>query len=66
MIIRINGKEENVSGKININDLVEDKGLNQKRIVIEHNLEIIPAEKWQAVSLREGDTVEIITFMGGG
>ena len=66
MKIRINGKEEEITGTPNIADLLNNKGLCSERVVVEHNLRIIQKEELQGVVLNEDDTLEIISFVGGG
>lgn len=66
MGLRINGKNEKLEGKISLEALVSERGLDRERVVIEHNLDIIPRESWASVFLAEGDNVEIVKFMGGG
>ena len=66
MNVKINGKQELLEGADNLFNLVEKGGLNIERIVIEHNYEVIPREKWPAVMLNENDNIEIVSFVGGG
>ena len=66
MKLRINGKEQDIERQGSLRELAESRHLNCKNIVIEHNLEIIPKNKWKEVSLKEGDSIEIVTFVGGG
>ena len=66
MILKINGKEEKVEPATNLTALVEARGLRPERIVVEHNLQIVPREKWTEVTLAENDSLEIISFVGGG
>ena len=39
---------------------------DKRRIAAEVNLEIIDKEHYDSVMLKEGDIVEIVSFMGGG
>ena len=66
MLININGKAEEVKIKSNLAELILTKGLCAEKVVIEHNLCIIPKEEWQNTSLQENDKVEIVSFVGGG
>ncbi len=66
MIIKINGKNEDV-GKVNtIERLVSDKKLSADKIVVEHNLRIVPKEEWPGAVLNDNDNIEIVSFVGGG
>ena len=66
MIIKINGKDENVDKAVNLMELVLAKGLVPEHIVIEHNHKITPNADWQGIALKENDNVEIVSFVGGG
>ena len=47
-------------------DLVSSLGLGPRRIAVEVNRAIVPRADSGATSLRDGDTIEIIHFVGGG
>lgn len=66
MIIKINGKDESVEKEINLAELVAGKKLSPEKIVVEHNLRIVPKDEWQNIALREDDRIEIVSFVGGG
>jgi sulfur carrier protein len=66
MNIRINGKDETLKSPSTVEALVSEKGLSADRIVIEHNRRIVPQEEWPGIMLRENDSIEIVSFVGGG
>ena len=66
MQIKINGESETIEETLTIAELVAGKGLVPERIVVEHNLEIVPKDKWRDVILSNEDSLEIISFVGGG
>ncbi|MCD7829622.1 MAG: sulfur carrier protein ThiS, partial [Clostridiales bacterium] len=41
-------------------------GYRKEYIVVERNLEIIPKANYETELLQDGDTVEIVQFVGGG
>jgi thiamine biosynthesis protein ThiS len=47
-------------------DLVSAMGLGPRRIAVEVNLAIVPRAEYARTTLREGDRVEVIHFVGGG
>ena len=65
-LIKINGKERCVSKPGSLSGLLENAGLSKKAIVIEHNYNIVPKEKWHETTIAEGDNIEIVSFVGGG
>ena len=66
MNIRINGRDERRPEALTLEDLVAEKRLAPEQIVIEYNREIVPRERWPKLVLKEGDAVEIVSFVGGG
>jgi len=66
MIIKINGKSEEVKMHSNIAELILGKSLCPDNLVLELNYRIVPRQDWQNVVLKENDTIEIISFVGGG
>jgi len=66
MKIKINGKEEDAAVFTSLADLMASKHLEQKAVVVEHNYNIIPKEKWHETAIAEGDNIEIVSFVGGG
>lgn len=62
--IKLNGKNKKIEKNSTLKDLLPT--LNPDTIVTEVNLEIIKKDKRKDFILKNGDCVEIITFMGGG
>lgn len=46
--------------------LVQEQGLDLSSLVIEHNFTVIKQENWPHTPVREGDTIELLNFVGGG
>lgn len=65
MKLIINGQERDLEAKT-VADVVSHFGLNERIIVIEHNLNIIPREQYAETAVAEGDKIEIVHFVGGG
>lgn len=68
MIIKINGKMENINDNINtLSQLIEH--LNDKipkLFAIEKNGKIIYKENYDSESINNNDEIEIVMFCGGG
>ena len=64
-MVRINGQDCEKTG-ITVSDYLEQENYNVKHIVVEFNLENIPKERYAQTILKDGDEVEIVSFMGGG
>ncbi len=65
MQITINGKVETIEPG-DLESLVKAKGLNRDALVIEHNQKIIKRKNWGQIQLKENDTLELLSFVGGG
>jgi thiamine biosynthesis protein ThiS len=66
MIIHINGNEERVESGISIAALIKERGLNPEHLVVEHNRSIVRREDWDTTELGENDSIELLSFVGGG
>jgi thiamine biosynthesis protein ThiS len=64
--VTVNGEPRDLPDSITIAELVGQLGLSQRRIAVEVNRDILPREQYAAHSLRDGDAVEIVHFIGGG
>ena len=64
-MVKINGEEFNAQGKT-VAEYLAGAGYDQKRIAVELNGKIVPKSKYGETALRDGDSVEIVSFVGGG
>ena len=64
--IQLNGEPHSVDGDARLMALIERLNLRRGRIAIELNQSVIPKAEWAGISLRPGDKVEIVNFVGGG
>jgi thiamine biosynthesis protein ThiS len=65
-MITINGKPAELSPGLTVEELLLREGFNTERVVVERNKEIVPREQYTATVLWDGDSVEILQFVGGG
>lgn len=66
MKLRINGEVKEFENSLKLSELLNSLNLKPNGIAIELNKEVVLKEKWANVLLSEGDTVEIVHFVGGG
>lgn len=66
MQIKVNGKDYPLTAPTTVSALVESLALNASQVAIERNLEIVPRSRWSEVTLDEGDSIEVVRFIGGG
>ena len=66
MNIRINGDGVSLDGVASIAELIAVRKINPLAVVVEHNGAILKQSDWQGIVLKDGDQVEIVSFVGGG
>jgi thiamine biosynthesis protein ThiS len=64
--ITLNGESRSVPDGLALEALIEWLKLPQDRVAVEHNLEIVPRGRWRDVTVRAGDRLEVVHFVGGG
>ena len=64
-MVQINGESINAAGKTLAAFLAENNYVIEG-IAVECNEKIIPKQKYNEFILSDGDTVEIVSFVGGG
>ena len=66
MKIAINGQDREFTDGQTLNQVVALSCKNTNRVIVEINGEIIKPAMWQHIALRDGDKVELVSFVGGG
>ena len=66
MKIRLNGESHELPQPISLAALIERLGIDARRVAVEHNLVVVKRAAYADTQVRDGDTVEIVNFVGGG
>ena len=64
-MVRINGNDLDAAGKT-VAEYLETADYNREHIAVERNGDIVPKAEYDSTLLKDGDVVEIVSFMGGG
>jgi thiamine biosynthesis protein ThiS len=64
--VKLNGKERGVAAGQTVRSLLESLDLRPALVVVELNREILARDAYGDVAVREGDTIELVHFVGGG
>lgn len=64
-MVKLNGQTADIAGK-SIAEIVENFGYNPARVAVELNGNIVPKAKYAETVVKENDTLEIVSFVGGG
>lgn len=64
--VTVNDEPHALPDGATVADLVTALGLGARRIAVEVNRSVVPRAAYPSTALHEGDTVEVIHFVGGG
>lgn len=64
--ITLNGESREVSEGVSVAGLLDELGMGEQRVVIEHNGVILPRTQYEATQVAAGDQLEIVRAIGGG
>jgi thiamine biosynthesis protein ThiS len=63
--ITVNGEAANHPAGTTVSSLLEKMSLKPEKVAIELNRRLVRSQQY-ATELKSGDTLEIVTFVGGG
>jgi thiamine biosynthesis protein ThiS len=66
MVITLNGERHELPGPLTVSELLSRLDIDARRVAIELNLQVLKRGTFDTTSIREGDEVEIVNFVGGG
>lgn len=66
MIIVLNGREKDVAKPISLKSVVEQFCKNSSHVIAELNGTVIKNHEWSQKTLKDGDALELVNFVGGG
>jgi thiamine biosynthesis protein ThiS len=66
MEITVNGKARSLAAPTPLVEFLTQHGIERRAIAVQHNGEILRRPEYEAVTLREGDVLEIVHVVGGG
>ena len=66
MKITLNGSIKETGNSDTVKALLEAIKLKPETVAVELNLAIVPKNEYDTRRLKEGDKIEIISFVGGG
>jgi len=67
MKLIVNGEEKEFNkDSLTIKELVEELGIKVPNYAVAVGMEVIPKSEYETYKLKDGDKVEIVTFVGGG
>jgi len=64
--ITLNGEPYQIDASLTVSDLLERLEIDSRRVAVEHNLVVVKRGAFDETVVRNGDSVEIVNFVGGG
>lgn len=64
-MVKVNGKPEDAAGRT-LAQYLEEKSFDFKRVAAELNGDIVSKAQYDTTVLRDGDELEVVSFVGGG
>lgn len=65
MLVKINGKSEEVHGAT-VLDLLKARSIDPHLVAVELNAQMLERDHLATTSVKEGDQLEFLFYMGGG
>jgi thiamine biosynthesis protein ThiS len=64
--VYVNGEAKELSDHISLAELITQLNLPAGRIAVELNRNVVRRNDWSTTMLADGDSLEIVHFVGGG
>jgi len=66
MTITLNGEKREVPDDITVVGLLMHLNIQHQRVAVELNETIVKKDSYASTAIRDGDALEVVSFMGGG
>ena len=64
--VTVNGEKRQFDNNITVEDLLNALDIKRERLAVERNRAIVPRTRYMETVLEDGDSVEIVSLVGGG
>ncbi len=64
--MRVNGKDIELKRCMTLAEFLAEHNYRTELVAVERNGQIVPRAEFGAVVLKDGDELEIVSFVGGG
>lgn len=65
-MITLNGQQIDIKDGTTVTELLLEKEFRIALVAVEHNGRILKKDEYEKTVLQNGDTIEVVAFMGGG
>jgi len=64
--VQVNGASITLEDDTSVDSLIDSLGLSDRKIAIEINHQIVSRSRYDSITLKHEDKIEIVTAVGGG
>ena len=64
--ITFNGDAVEIDGPLAVDQLLANLEIDERRVAVEHNLQILKRAAYGSTMVRDGDRLEVVNAVGGG
>ena len=64
--VRLNGEERQIPKEIDLASVIDLFSLPKQRVAVELNRRVIRRSDWPQTTIKDGDELEVVHFVGGG
>jgi len=66
MEVKVNGEMREIHEDATLYDVIHTLGLEERVMAAAVNMQIVKKDVWNSAVLNDGDTIELLDFVGGG
>jgi len=66
MTITVNGEKRDVPDGLTVRSLLQHLDIQGEKVAVELNLDIVRKTAYDATLIKDGDSLEVVSFMAGG
>ena len=66
MTITLNGEPYDLPGPLTVSELLALLRIDSRRVAVELNLDVLRRGTFETATIKDGDEVEVVNFVGGG
>ena len=64
--VRVNGSEKTFADGTTVSSMLVSEGMDPAKVAVEIDLDIVPRRTFGEREIRNGEVIEIVSFVGGG
>jgi thiamine biosynthesis protein ThiS len=64
--VRLNGELKTLQRTTTVAELLAELGITARMVAVERNRHLVRKSDYGSTRLEDGDTLEVVTFVGGG